>query len=292
MRTVIYAHNDIEAFAADYGGVAVTYAHGFGAGDFAYEINRENPSPIPVIMCRERMEALGIGPGDTAYLTDTRRTSGRMYWLVHIIGGYEGTLTRNIPGGHEMLKGSLVMPLEGMQMMVTNISYTDAIFYLDKEMNGELPLFREFVAELFGVRQGAALVRPFFDDGDLRLAAEPLERNLVLLRILYPVTLVLSFVIGAGLTGLLAIQNAKVTAILRVLGATKRSARITVCAELLTVTAAGILLGLIILPIFNIMYNVLIFLMMLYLMGVLIGAAAGAAVISRRPPMELLQVKE
>ena len=58
----------------------------------------------------------------------------------------------------------------------------------------------------------------------------PMEQNLSLLKLLYPVAIVLSAIMGLGLLLLLMLQNAKVVAIMRVLGTSKNKSRTTLCA--------------------------------------------------------------
>jgi hypothetical protein len=286
----------MEAFGFIVNPIVITYAEGFDAGHFAFDMENEFTHPIPVIMEQKQMELMGLDLGDIAYMCDMyHRLRRNHYTQVQIIGSYTGTITTEIPGEHpDWLEGAMLMPINGKRIAMPGFMYNEGFFYIDPERNMDFAVFRDFVDEVFRWGTGSrSLVRSFILDGDLRIAADPLERSLQLLRILYPITIALSFIMGTGLAGLLTIQGAKVAALMRVLGATKRGTRAALCFELFAVSAAGILIGLVILPVFGVKFAaVLLLLALLYLTSVLIGAVFGAVLVSRRPPMELLQVKE
>jgi len=93
---------------------------------------------------------------------------------------------------------------------------------------------------------------------------------------------------------LLIQQNAKVAAILRVLGTTKTKSRATLCTEQIIICLVGLTLGLTVLAILGWGYGFISSLGLagVYLTGAATGTIAGAVVITNRPPLELLQVKE
>ena len=99
---------------------------------------------------------------------------------------------------------------------------------------------------------------------------------------------------GIGLSMLLMLQNARDAAIMRVLGGTKLKSRNILTMESLLVCVLGLLIGLCILIFTSWGFGVVsaFLLMGLYFVGVLIGSIAGAILVTNRPPLDLLQVKE
>ena len=290
---IAYMFEDGEFVGVGDGKVRITYAPGFSSIDFGFP-DQYRDAPIPVIVHESQLERWGVVPGDKAFVSNLAQRFGVDFTPVQVIGSYSGMVSREVPIGR--LYEAILMPLSGAQTISgMTTSFSGATFFFDPAMTSDLSEFKAFVDNLlfnFG-RAGRTLLRPFYNDGDLMRAAVPLEQNLFFLRVLYPITLALSFVIGAGLAVIIMMQNAKSAAILRALGITKNRVRTSVCAEILAVAVSGIILGVAAMPVFGIgMASGLYLIVGLYLGGVFIGAVAGAMVISSRPPITLLQVKE
>ena len=130
------------------------------------------------------------------------------------------------------------------------------------------------------------------NDSEFRMVVVPLQDNLHLLRILYPVAITMSFVIAFGLSLLLIIQNAKNVAILRVLGMAKSKTRFNLFMEQIIVCLIGILCGIIIAIVLGVTRESIVYLAGVYLAGAVIGTLVGVYVISIKTPLELLQVRE
>ena len=134
-------------------------------------------------------------------------------------------------------------------------------------------------------------------DEELRLVIAQLDKNLSLLKVLYPVVIGVSVLIGAGLCFLLLLQATREAAILRVLGTTKMSVRLALIIEPLVLSILGGLLGLGIsryLWMSSDLVSAVPLLVSagLYLAGVLAGSVTGAISVTNKKPIELLQVKE
>ena len=130
-------------------------------------------------------------------------------------------------------------------------------------------------------------------DEELRLVVGQMEQNLSLLQLLYPMAIVISIIIGAGFAMLLMLQNAKVAAIIRVLGYSKVHTRVILCAIHIIVVIFGVIIGLIVLHLlgFELVIGILL-LAILYIIGSIIGSIIGAATVTSRAPLDLLQVRE
>ena len=130
------------------------------------------------------------------------------------------------------------------------------------------------------------------NDAELRLVIMPLESNLNLLRLLYPMVLALSFVLSLGLCLLIMLQNAKNAAIMRVLGMPKAKTRFNLFMELVAVCFIGLLIGFAAVLIMGVTLPEALLLAAVYLTGATIGTAVGAIVVSQKTPLDLLQVRE
>jgi len=134
-------------------------------------------------------------------------------------------------------------------------------------------------------------------DEQLRIVVSQLEENLSILKVLYPVVMVVSALIAAGLCFLLLLQKSREAAILRVLGTTRTAVRLVLIAEPFCLSILGVIVGLglsVLLWISSGLVPVgsLLTSAGLYLAGALVGLVGGAIVITQKKPLELLQVKE
>ena len=130
------------------------------------------------------------------------------------------------------------------------------------------------------------------NDAEFRTVVVPLEENLNLLRILYPVAKVMSFVLAMGLSLLLMLQNAKIVAILRVLGSARYKTRLNLGMEQLIVCIIGVAIGFAAVMFMGIGVATAGMLVGIYLAGAAAGTVVGVLVISYKTPLELLQVRE
>jgi ABC-type antimicrobial peptide transport system permease subunit len=170
-----------------------------------------------------------------------------------------------------------------------------AHFSLDPKRHRELPQFR---ADMEKVMQdlGGKLNFVIWDE-ELRIVVAQLDKNLSLLKVLYPVVIGVSVLIGAGLCFLLLLQATREAAILRVLGTTRRAVRLALILEPLVLSILGVLLGLGISRLLWMSSDLvsavpLLISAGLYLAGVLAGSVTGAISVTNKKPIELLQVKE
>ena len=172
-----------------------------------------------------------------------------------------------------------------------------AEFVLDPAKNRELPEFRDQLNAISRMDSGTVGLTFRIKDEELKEVVEPLEKNLLLMSILYPVTVSVSTIIAAGLAALLIFQAAKEAAIMRVLGTTKTRTRAMLCTEQLSLCLVGLLLGLAMLVVLRkdasaVFAGTALVCAGLYLTGAVFGAMFGAISVTNRMPLELLQVKE
>ncbi len=173
-------------------------------------------------------------------------------------------------------------------------NYFEAAFYSAPDKNYQLKAFKNEILEL---QKETTLfpVKIQFWDEELLAVVEPMEQNLSLMEKLYPVTLFLAGVIGGVLCLLLILNQAKETALLRMLGVEKRRITRMQVGQIMALSLIGLALGTIALMALRGPAAAgwqLGIAALIYLAGALMGTLAANLQVSGKKPMELLQVKE
>ena len=240
-------------------------------------------------------EVLGVEPGDYVIL-NLQGSSG----LLYVCGIFSG-------GSNDF--ANLIVSMEGLDSiyqkagMEPQYLYTRCDFTIDPAKNRQIHEFREkaeaLLAEDLKVKEEQWLSESktlfVLRDSELTQAIQPLEKNLSLMRLLYPITQAVAALVSAALAMLLLAQRAKDTAILRVLGISRSQTRWMLGVEpvlaALLGAGLGVLLAFMILGRQALGTSCLISLG-LYLAGCLLGTILGTVRAVNRKPLELLQVKE
>jgi hypothetical protein len=264
------------------GEFSLTLADGFALDDFVYTDNQ----PTPIILHQHVMRMMWLQLGDTAHIA----SAGRINEAV-VVGHYTGG---HISGVARYDRGMLLLPPGGIHALRgENINYVFVRFYIDPRFNREIPEFRMYLNRLLMVPgSNVAFINVDINDDIIRFVIEPLERNLELLHLLFPVVLIVVTILAGGFAILLLIQNSKNAAIMRSLGASKNHVRAALCLEYLTACIIGGLLCFVAVPLMNINLAGAVPLLGLYFAGAITGAIVGVIVITRKSPLDLLQVRE
>lgn len=240
------------------------------------------PAVIPAWMLRQ----MGCDLGDTIRIQKITFDGDGKVVRLHVVGQSDNA-------------DRILVPLSAMDWMDgKRLRYGEVQFVFDPARNRELPECKLELEEL--VSQSDAGTRPLrfiLWDEELQSVIKPLEENLSLMAILYPVTIVLSVLIAFVLCLLLVMQNAKDAAILRVLGTIRPHVRVVLTGHQAFLSLFGLVLGLVGLAILQrdpaaMLSSQALVSAGLYLAGALLGSLIGAIFVTRRKPLELLQVKE
>jgi hypothetical protein len=271
----------------------VHFAAGFSQEDFVYN----DPSlfaPIPVILSDLTMQRRDISLGEAAFLghyfPSPWGVSRVLEIPVRVIGWHNGNID------HDLGRNVVLIPMAAMEAIQgDSMTYITLDFEVDPALNRDLQfVWEEINAMARAGEQGLFMsLAPLFHDEALRVVVQPIEQNLVLMISLYPVVVAVSVLIGAGLAVLLMLQNARIAAILRVLGFGKTRTRAMMCSEHVIVALVGVIIGFVIVPVLGIaILGDLPLPAILYTLGALTGAVLGAVIVTSRAPLELLQVRE
>jgi antitoxin component of MazEF toxin-antitoxin module len=296
-NSLVYAYDSPEAL---YSGLtdpgSIVFAPGWDMDRFAAPRTREElqAEGVAALFPASLLEQLQLDVGERVRISNQ---GGGTYTSV-IAGQYSGgkvtTYGNSIRSRTFQTGGwAILIPLSALEAMDgPQTKFTVAHFVLDPKKNRELAQLHadmEKPMQLYGGN-----VRFMIWDEELRIVVAQLEKNLSLLRVLYPVVIAVSVLIGAGLCFLLLLQATREAAILRVLGTTRKAVRLALLVEPLCLSIGGVVLGLGIARLLG-MTSDLVPLSVsagLYLAGALAGSVVGAISVTNKRPIELLQVRE
>jgi hypothetical protein len=278
----------------------IEFTDGADFDSFVYE-DESLHTPVPVVVPDVIMLSRGLSLGDEVIIT----------YINPVYPEYELTVSAWIMGVHDngnlppVMSDSVMIPISALEFMLgqstgymafrfsINPAYNRALDDITQDMERTILLSMASLPRFEGRPLWTDPVTLFVMDQELRLVVQATEGNLSLLQLLFPVTVVLTGIIGAGLAVLIMLQNSKNAAIMRALGQTKIKAGLILWIEQMLVCVAGAVLGVLILIFVRSGFEIQVIIATApYLAGSAIGTLIGAVLIIYRPPLELLQVKE
>lgn len=261
----------------------VIYAEGWSEELFQKEYSKEEKT-YPIVVPDSIMESLHVNLGEKISLD-----AGSSHAEAVIAGVYTGKFN-NLSNIEDLV----LMPHSLMQRLYRkSLLYVIADFTIIPSKNQEIEDFRKTGKEIIekDFRSKCPLELRIWDE-ELREAIEPMERNLRLMQILYPIAQLVAVLTGGMISLLLLLQNAKNAAILRVLGIPAKTVRSMLGAEKIVLGMIGIAAGILLCVILGKWNPALIVSAALYFLGLLVGTIIGCIAVTRKKPLELLQVKE
>ena len=213
-----YGLNQPEAYCAR-NGIEITYAPGWDNGIFAEEWSPDNvhKKRLPVVLSANMFAQLGLEFGDEVYIyaecDQTKEgNGGSSIGKYLVVGQYTGQASME---GDPVLLGLSAL-LAAEERLALEPAYSVAEFVLDPVKNRELSARREELKELVAQPNAGALdLTLVLWDEELTQVVGPLEQNVRLMSVLYPVTAALSVLIAIGVSVLLLFQSAREMAALR-----------------------------------------------------------------------------
>lgn len=261
----------------------ITFLNGWDDSIFAREY--VSVEWYPIVVSETMLEQLGAELDDQLLLS-----VGSQAVTAVIKGSYTGQFN-----GLGNLNGDAVlMPLALMKALYqNNLYYSVAEFSLDPALNRNLDAFRTSAEQILENDTKSLLsLNLVIWDEELRMVVQPMEQNLTLMRVLYPIAQAVALLAAGAVALLLLLQEAKTAAMLRILGIPTRTVQRMLGLELLTVGLAGISVGVLIAVGLGKWSTQLPLCAAIYMLGLALGTITGCIVITRRKPLELLQVKE
>jgi len=302
----IYAFSDFDVLMSEHtrgfddrfaDDLEITFVEGFGADDLVMN-GTSNDFIVPVIVYQGTLDDRALTSGSVVSMGYSRGSTLANDETIHsvpvrIIGTHNGHIHR------ENLGEAVLMPLAYKAVFMDEMmSHIMIRFDIDTAHNREIVTIREELERITigtPARPGGfvSLTLMLLDE-ELRNVAIAMEQTLLLLALLYPIAVTFAVIIGAGLSMLLVMQNIKNAAVMRVLGATRRHAARVLCCEQMTVVLGGAIIGFIFLLSADWGFGLaaILGLVGMYLAGAAMGAIVGGIIVTSKPPLELLQVRE
>jgi hypothetical protein len=315
----IFSVNSLETFidesersyALIWGGepFEIHFADGFDESGFYYD-DIDLTIPIPVIVHQQIFESRGLTLGDIAFMgrhqhfPKTYLEDGSIlmypYITVRVIGVYSG---HTVGGRFHSGDGEfVVMPIDALRFIRReSMTYSMVRAYIDPAKNHYIEEFEERMEESLQenrIQINEWVIHTFplqmtINDDEFRMIVTPMEHNLALLELLYPIAIAAVVVLGFSMSLILMSQQAINSAVMRVIGSTKLRIRVLLIIELMLLTVTGVAVALVLMPLLNMGFShAFLYIAGLYLAGVFAGGVLGAVLVSRRQPLELLQVRE
>lgn len=234
---------------------------GYSLEDFSREYtadynNRLNPrilnengnEEVPVLVSNKAMEHFGLRLGDRIFLEPDPEFRSIVHAYGTIVGTFENLETGILPSGYiraDKESELFIYPLSALQLLEK-----DKLYYETLEFGFNPQKNREVLAQKEELKKMVAN-NPFNDfltelniwDGELINVVEPLEKNLSLLEVLYPVTFGLSIIIASILAFMMVIRRSIDVAILRILGVKSKEVQWNLFRENLVLVIIGIIIS-------------------------------------------------
>ena len=297
-----------------------TFQEGFDPAVFNRGHHYDFNMTIPVLLPEEMMERHELELGgrifishpfheripEHPFITPPRHEGEDPIWSLvrrwvitgEIVGMYTGEIHQPFAHHAIILPYGIVPSIRDAlpRRQVGRVSnYNTVRIFMNTDMNRETEEFREIMEHLIRRHRGPVHLTFTLWDEELLYVVRQLEQNLALLHLLYPIVLVVSLLIGVGLSLLLMFQNMKDAAVMRMLGVTKTQARSRLIREQMMIIGVGLLLGagglIFIVNGIHVDVRSILYICLYFIAGV-VGSTIGAVMITNREPLELLQVKE
>ncbi|MDL2220305.1 ABC transporter permease [Eubacteriales bacterium OttesenSCG-928-N14] len=295
-NAVLLASNNFENLLHAVGGdVTIKYLDGYSHARLTQSFDMD---AIPIVVSEQNMQQMGLQLGDEVLLfSDNASLTGRENTLqkATIVGQFDGRFA--ISAMPDILLSlpslSAVEEMRGYKPYYSLVRFT-----LNPAYNRNLQEFQAQSAKIIDSDLWNTNELLFILwDGELRQVIAPLERTLMLLSILFPVTAGAALLVAAGLCVLFIMQSAKEAALMRALGTKKLWVGSMLCIQQLLLCLLGGLLGLVALYVLSQSATVAFGLpsamhLVWYCLAAMAGAVIACVLVLRKTPFELLQVKE
>ncbi len=258
------------------GGGMITYQDGWDASMFKADYDLET-TPCPIVIPEAVLASQKISFGDELTL-DT----GTQEMTVVVRGSYSGSFNGM---GHPPANRSLVlMPHSSMRMLYDGreLFYSIAKFVIEPTMNRELDTFRAATEQIVENDTKSHLaIRLVIWDEELRQVIEPMDKNLTLMKLFYPIAQ-LAVIVAIGIITLLSLmQKTKTAFLLHILGLPSRTVQVVLGSEQVLLGLVGSILGILVIIASGNWSVRTVPCVLVYLLGLTIGTVAGSISLTR-----------
>ena len=277
----------------------IEFAEGFSRLDFGYFIPSPN-IPTPALVSTYALSFHDLTLGEVAEAVHIERIHRRCpEGFIEIIE-VTTTIPIKIIGTHNaeiarpLADGTILIPIEAMrEIKGDDMKYITMRFDINPAFNRQIIEINERMQSIVHNNRPQRLLMEMtinIRDEELRHVVGQMERNLMLLTLMYPIVIIVFVVISTALAILLLMQHAKIAAIMRVLGSRKSHVRRKLCLEYILLVLIGLVAGLGLMMVLGIHFAVGT--SFAHVIGAVAGSVLGGVIITSRAPLDLLQVRE
>lgn len=264
-------------------------------------VNENGEEGFPILVSNEAMEHFDLELGDKIFL---KPSSNYLRLVVEaygtIVGSFDGIDRGRDRYGYSVKDDEevFIYPISVLEATEHKLYYNKMGFTFKSENNKELMEKREELSRIVSDNPSNEIgMNLNFWDGEIINVVEPLEKNLSLLEVLYPITFALSIIIAGILSFIMVLRRTLDVAILRVLGVKEKEVRKSLFMENVILTLIGILISTIIMIIitsgsYSIPLIKYVTIIGGYLLGTIVGLILSIGKVTNKKPLEMLQVKE
>ena len=244
---------------------------------------------VPIIVYEGTLYDRSLNLGDRTILAyATSGLSNMNYEEAIIIASHNGVIY-----GSNISNATLLPIYYLEEMFGIFLSYTTVYFTISPYYNRNLPYVRERL-ESYVSRGGFVPLDLFLRDEQFLNQIILLEQTLIILETLYPLALMFTVLVLSLVILLLTMQSMKSAAVMRVIGNSRSKVIINIASETMVIFVTGVLIGLIFLLSINwgLGFLNLALVFLIYIVTITFIAISAAFVITNKPPLYMLQVRE
>ena len=254
----------------------ITYQDGWDASMFEADYDLET-TPCPVVIPEAVLTSQDISFGDELTLD-----AGLQEMTVVVRGSYTGQFDGL---GHPPANRSLVlMPHSSMRTLYDGreLFYSIAKYVIEPTMNRELGTFRVATEQIVENDTKSHLaIRLVIWDEELRQVIEPMDKNLTLMKLFYPIAQ-LAVIVATGIITLLSLmQKTKTAFLLHILGIPSRTVQVVLGSEQVLLGIIGSIIGTLVIIASGNWSVRTVPCVLVYLLGLTIGTVAGSISLTR-----------
>ncbi len=272
---------ELEETSSLHTSVKMVYIEGWTSSSFKDNCNI-NDEVVPVVLHKNTAENMGIDLGD-------RFEIGERKFVV--VGVHEGLVLAN---ANETIIAPIGVWQDKNDINKVNTYYSKVKFKLASSWNSRYEEAYEKIVDIVEHEtSGLIPLTVILQDAELKVAVEPLEKQIQFIRLLFPITQIVSVGTVAILELVFMLQNNKESAIMRALGVSQNKVAFDLFLEQVSIVIIGAIIGIILCWIISREWNFAVLKMAIgYIVITMLASYIGGLIILRKNPMEALQIKE
>lgn len=277
------------------------YTRGLSKSYESTVVDEKGEEGFPILVSNKAMEHFDLRLGDKIFLKPWSSRRGLVFEAYGtIVGTFEGVSRGKDYYGYSAIidEELFIYPLSVLRATEIEVYYDKMEFEFKQDRNKELMERKEELRRMVANnKSNDYLTELKLWDEEITNVVAPLEKNISLLEVLYPITFILSIIIACILVFIMILRRSIDVAILRMLGVKGKEVRWNLFRENLVLVLIGIVIACITVFVISIKsypIDKVKYVMVIggYLLGTIVGLSFGIRKVTHKKPLEMLQVKE